>query len=164
MLNYQKLDFKAEGLFSTGGPFQEKFHRDRFFASLALFGSLQDINGDSSTKSDSRKFHDYHTLLAFCGENEKMTEKASKIKMDDLIKNFDKLVLEKTSKSKQLVDFVNLLLNEEDFEKKYGFKLLDHIKECEEFVIFLHDKVNHIRSCNNGTGKLSSVYKSLRLN
>ena len=70
----------------------------------------------------------------------------------------DKPAIEKTDEpnndEKQLVDFVNLLVNEEEFEREYSFKLQDHIAECEEFVAFLRDKVKHIRSCNRKTGKL----------
>ena len=80
------------------------------------------------------------------------------IKMDDLANSFDKLEIEKTCKpnnnEKQLVDFVNILVNEDEFEKEYSFKLQDHIEECGEFVTFLRDKVKHIRSCNRKTGKL----------
>ena len=77
--------------------------------------------------------------------------------MDNLIESFDNLVLEKSdnqaNKIEQLIDFVNLLLDEEKFEREYGFKLEEHIQECREFVHFLRDKVANIRSCNRGTGK-----------
>ena len=51
--------------------------------------------------------------------------------MDNLIESFDNLALEKSdnqaNKIEQLIDFVNLLLDEEKFEREYGFKLEEHI-------------------------------------
>ena len=80
------------------------------------------------------------------------------IKMDDLAKSFDNLEIEKIGEpnndEKQLVECVNILVNEDEFEREYSFKLQEHIQECEEFVTFLRDKVKHIKSCNRGTGKL----------
>ena len=81
--------------------------------------------------------------LADLGSSVKMADKPEAEKTD-----------EPNNDEKQLVDFVNLLVNEEEFEREYSFKLQDHIEECEEFVAFLRDKVKHIRSCNRKTGKL----------
>ena len=81
--------------------------------------------------------------LADLGSSVKMADKPEAEKTD-----------EPNNDEKQLVDFVNLLVNEEEFEREYSFKLQDHIEECEEFVAFLRDKVKHIRKCNRKTGKL----------
>ena len=76
------------------------------------------------------------------------------IKMDDLAKSFDNLEIEKIGEpnndEKQLVECVNILVNEAEFEREYSFKLQEHIKECGEFVTFLRDKVKHIKVVTEG--------------
>ena len=135
------------------GSFQQKCHRDRFCAGTAfLFASRDKLS--QITGWITNRIIPYPSV--FYGQNEKTERRSMKIiKMDDLNKSFHKLVLDKTgnNKEKQLVDSVNLLMNEEGFEKKFGFKLMDHIEECGQFVDFLREKVVHIRNCNRGTGK-----------
>ena len=86
--------------------------------------------------------------------------------MDDLVKSFDKLFLgsprlgtvDQNNNEKQLVKSVNLLINEDEFEKKYGFRLQDHLEDCEKFIKFLREKAIQIRSCNRGAGKLLNFF------